>query len=261
MRSKVLARLITATAAIAFGASAGQSAVTLNMTSITSVWGTSAKTADITYTVPNPDLVYNNLRVNPFKFSGTLNDNGTITNLTNKLSWCVDLFQTIHSGSYGVYSVQDYLALNLNGSQVVSAQNVLATKAKYISALISNVGRTSVSASTDAAVQLALWELIYEKSATTANFGTDLFRATDISSTTLALAKSYADHARTDWTPATDIQIRIAKSSSYQDQLFFTPLPPPPIPEPGTWAMMIIGFGAVGHAMRARRKTQTVAFS
>lgn len=27
----------------------------------------------------------------------------------------------------------------------------------------------------------------------------------------------------------------------------------PPIPEPGTWAMMLIGFGAIGFAMRRRR--------
>ncbi|MEL6874280.1 MAG: PEPxxWA-CTERM sorting domain-containing protein [Pseudomonadota bacterium] len=30
--------------------------------------------------------------------------------------------------------------------------------------------------------------------------------------------------------------------------------PPPAIPEPGTWAMMIIGFGAIGGAMRSRRR-------
>ena len=27
------------------------------------------------------------------------------------------------------------------------------------------------------------------------------------------------------------------------------------VPEPGTWAMMLIGFGAVGFAMRRRRRT------
>ncbi|MEM8919632.1 MAG: PEPxxWA-CTERM sorting domain-containing protein [Pseudomonadota bacterium] len=30
--------------------------------------------------------------------------------------------------------------------------------------------------------------------------------------------------------------------------------PPPAIPEPGTWAMMIIGFGAIGGVMRSRRR-------
>ena len=27
-----------------------------------------------------------------------------------------------------------------------------------------------------------------------------------------------------------------------------------PVPEPATWAMMLLGFGAVGYAMRRRRR-------
>ncbi len=39
------------------------------------------------------------------------------------------------------------------------------------------------------------------------------------------------------------------------------PPPPPPniLPEPGTWALMIAGFGLVGSARRHRRKSMTVA--
>jgi hypothetical protein len=33
------------------------------------------------------------------------------------------------------------------------------------------------------------------------------------------------------------------------------------VPEPATWAMMIIGFGAVGSAMRARRGKASVSFA
>lgn len=33
-----------------------------------------------------------------------------------------------------------------------------------------------------------------------------------------------------------------------------------PVPEPATWSMMIIGFGAVGASMRYRRRTSAVAF-
>ena len=33
------------------------------------------------------------------------------------------------------------------------------------------------------------------------------------------------------------------------------------VPEPATWAMMLIGFGAVGHSMRKRRTRTTVAFA
>ena len=31
--------------------------------------------------------------------------------------------------------------------------------------------------------------------------------------------------------------------------------PPPGVPEPATWAMMLMGFGAAGYALRRRRKT------
>jgi PEP-CTERM motif len=33
------------------------------------------------------------------------------------------------------------------------------------------------------------------------------------------------------------------------------PPPPPVVPEPATWAMMLLGFGAVGFALRRRRRT------
>ena len=34
-----------------------------------------------------------------------------------------------------------------------------------------------------------------------------------------------------------------------------------PVPEPATWAMMIVGFGIVGFAMRARRATSTTVYA
>jgi hypothetical protein len=40
---------------------------------------------------------------------------------------------------------------------------------------------------------------------------------------------------------------------------FTTGTPPAPVPEPASWALMIVGFGLTGAALRARR--QTVAFA
>jgi hypothetical protein len=31
------------------------------------------------------------------------------------------------------------------------------------------------------------------------------------------------------------------------------------VPEPGTWAMMLLGFGAIGFSMRRRRTQQNIA--
>nr|WP_245196611.1 PEPxxWA-CTERM sorting domain-containing protein [Sphingomonas jejuensis] len=38
-----------------------------------------------------------------------------------------------------------------------------------------------------------------------------------------------------------------------------TPVAPPAVPEPATWAMMIAGFGMVGAAMRSRRRIMVLA--
>jgi hypothetical protein len=35
----------------------------------------------------------------------------------------------------------------------------------------------------------------------------------------------------------------------------------PAVPEPATWAMMLLGFGAVGYSMRRRKKTPQVTFA
>jgi len=34
----------------------------------------------------------------------------------------------------------------------------------------------------------------------------------------------------------------------------FAAPPTPPVPEPATWAMMLLGFGAIGLSMRHRRR-------
>ena len=33
------------------------------------------------------------------------------------------------------------------------------------------------------------------------------------------------------------------------------------VPEPGTWAMMLLGFGVVGGAMRYRRRKTTISYA
>jgi hypothetical protein len=246
MRKQTLLGLVLATSPFALGTGNAQAAVTLQITSITSEWS-NAPTADLTYVRTGPDYQVNNVHVTPFVTKGVLNDNGVKSNVS-LLTWCVDIFQTIHSGSYGVTSLASFIGD--------------ATKAGYISALIGHEGLAAVSKEHDAAVQLALWELFYEGDNISPNFLTGTFEASDISSSILNAAKTYATNAKTIWQPVSGIDIQIASSDSYQDQLFFTALPrTPAVPEPATWGMMILGFGAIGSAMRYRRTKATVNFA
>ena len=48
------------------------------------------------------------------------------------------------------------------------------------------------------------------------------------------------------------ISVFQVKQNSYN--LVGTPPPPGSVPEPATWAMMLLGFGGIGMAMRRRRK-------
>lgn len=233
---RLLAVMLAGTAAIGI---AGSAEAALVITSITSANGSAAPTADIKYTPTN--YTVNNVRITPFNVVGTLDGNAV-----SLFTYCVDIFQTIHSGTYGVYSLNVFLGGN-------------TTKANYIAALIGNVGADG-SAAHDAAVQLALWELLYEGTSTSPSFSSGIFKASDISSSILTTAKTYAQNARTIWSPVSNIDIQVAKSGSYQDQLFWT-VRPPAVPEPASWAMMITGFGAVGGAMRHRRRRMTVSLA
>ncbi len=83
------------------------------------------------------------------------------------------------------------------------------------------------------------------------------------------------DHERYNLTPYVkvgDTSITIATANASQDDNIFLAAfrvsgragvnapPPPPsgVPEPGTWAMMLVGFGGMGAAMRRRRHSKVL---
>lgn len=236
-------KLAMVSAVTLLSAGNADAAVTLTFNGVSSVWGSSAPRADISRNGPGADVSYDNLRISPYNISGTLSD-GSSSTAVSLMTWCVDVFQTINTGTYGVVSLADALGGD-------------TTKANRIAALISHEGLTKVSATHDAAVQLALWELLYEDNGTTPSFSSNIFKAWDISSSVLTEATTFAANARTIWTPSSAYTFQVAKNSQYQDQLFFTPS----VPEPATWMMMIIGFGMVGASMRQRRARARVSIS
>ncbi|MBT2188661.1 PEPxxWA-CTERM sorting domain-containing protein [Sphingobium sp. H33] len=42
---------------------------------------------------------------------------------------------------------------------------------------------------------------------------------------------------------------------------FLAPPPSPGVPEPATWALMLVGFGLIGHGLRQARRRTTISFA
>ena len=91
-----------------------------------------------------------------------------------------------------------------------------------------------------------------------------------------ALLPAYGDdHERYDLTPyiaVGDSSIKVLTSNASQDDNIFLAAflvsgqaginaPPPGVPEPSSWAMMIAGFGMTGGMMRYRRRRTSVSFA
>jgi hypothetical protein len=55
------------------------------------------------------------------------------------------------------------------------------------------------------------------------------------------------------WDNATAGSIRLTDTQGYSNAVLYRATTPP-VPEPATWAMMLVGFGGIGMAMRRRRR-------
>tara|TARA_R110000782_G_scaffold78293_5_gene156109 strand:- start:102097 stop:102798 length:702 start_codon:yes stop_codon:yes gene_type:complete len=233
MTKKILALALASAATCASIAPANAALIINSITAANSGAPTGTLKAGSNYSV--------NAKITPFNVTGVLD--GEAVSL---FTYCVDIYQYAHTGTFEVVSLSQFLGGN-------------TAKANAIAALISNQGADG-STQHDAAVQLALWELLYEKSWNTPDLTSDYFRVSPISdSAARTLATSYANLARTSWLPSDNIVISVAKSGKHQDQLFWSYTPS--IPEPSTWAMLLLGFGTIGATMRRQRVKTKISFA
>ena len=175
----------------------------------------------------------------PQTISGTFN--GSLINAT---AFCIELTQNSYLGStsFEVTPLNSYLSdLGKSGSY------------NSIAKLLSTYGDVGTKTN-DVALQLAIWELRYDNGASvkSGNFQVDWNTQ---STYTNAANNQLANLGTVD----SSLQFWVAKAGDKQDLLFVTQAPA--VPEPATWAMMIIGFAAIGHSMRARRNSTAVSFA
>ncbi|MBO9575845.1 MAG: PEPxxWA-CTERM sorting domain-containing protein [Sphingobium sp.] len=252
---------------------AANAAVTLTATSVTSVYTSNVTTADL-HKTNDPTKELDDVKVTPQIIKGSLKDGANAAVPVEFFAYCVDIFQSSGPTTFNVVSLADYLGGN-------------ATKLNRITALIAAEG-ASEGKLHDAAVQLAVWELInetlttpdidkyttytsekyydwwshswkYRQVATTPpQFWADGVKNGSgvLANTDSFLSAAVADAGK----PTPGLNLYVAKSNTKQDFLFWT-ITPPAVPEPATWAMMLMGFGSIGYAMRAKRGKSVVSFA
>jgi len=235
-----LALSATSIAGMSLLVSAGEaSASTLNVTSTSVVYPASpAVTASIHLT--SPSVNYSSVYVSPQYLTGTLDGNAV-----QLFAYCVDILSYSGPGTFNVVSLLDYLGGN-------------TTKYNQLAALIAAAGGPA-NKYADGAAQAAVWEAIYDNNPYDAASGNFWMNNVQNDPTLVADANSLLAQAVSNaGTTGSNLQLFVATNSNAQDMLFWTVTP---VPEPASWAMMLLGFGFIGGAMRSARRRQDLAYA
>jgi PEP-CTERM motif len=169
-------------------------------------------------------------------------------------SFCVDIF---HSFSFSTDSNDVLKPANvaLAGSTATLPTIISSQAAVNLGRLYTNhqadIASTGSSATNEAAFQLAVWEIVNERSGTYSLSGGD-FKATGtgsaLASTWLGELGTASNSAYTAniWT----VQSLVTQGNGYsQDVVVFSP-----VPEPQTYAMLLAGLGVIGFTSRRRKQ-------
>lgn len=178
-------------------------------------------------------------------------------------SWCVDIF---HGFSFVINALDALKPANiaLAGSSAVAPTAFSQQAAIDLGRLYTNhhaaVDLTSSSGTNEAAFQLAIWEIVNERSGAYSLAGGD-FKASG-NSFVNALAATWLNELGTASVSQYDANIWAVQSTQTtghgyaQDVVVFSKIPPP-VPEPETYAMLLAGLGLMGFAARRKNKSRS----
>lgn len=172
--------------------------------------------------------------IGEFKLTGTTVGTGTSATF---YTYCVDIMHALSTP--GVFDI------------VPLSQMYTGLKATNINKILANTNATNATEA--AAVQLALWEVTFETSGSF-NVNSGAFNITGgDSGAARTLANTYLSNLNS-WNVSSTQTAQLLYNPNLQSQVYLAP-----VPEPTTWAMMIVGFGVVGAAMRSRRRVAAMA--
>lgn len=205
------------------------------------------RTGKLTYSPTN--LTLNSVGIGRLKLSGTELPSMTAVQF---LTYCADIFHTLGAGTFTMPNLSTFV----NNPTKLTQLTALVSNADP---LIATAANATAKKDISAAVQLGVWEILNEASGTY-NLGTGDFRVVNgDSAAARTLANSWLTNVSTgSWTPVAGKKLGFLYNPSNQSQLFLTA-----VPEPEAWAMMLLGFGLLGAAVRSskRRRTLPVVFA
>lgn len=186
----------------------------------------------------NPTTVHIN-SVNPAEAAYVYAGGFKTTDGTNTfVSWCVDILQNTYFGNPS------------NDYTLVDASNVPqigAARANALGALATGYLGQVNNATTSAAFQLAVWEIVFETAGNPYNLGAGNFSVWGASDASIATAQTWLSNL-----PGTSTYtVSVWQSPTRQDLAVFTT-----VPEPATFGLLALGI--CGLAFVRRRLNQPV---
>lgn len=193
----------------------------------------------------------------------SLTGTDTATNAAVRfLAYCIDIFDYLKAGLFDVadFSFAPAKEAKLKVLMTNTAGAIDAVDGAALTAAQKAEQKKNVSS----AIQMAVWEIAFESesnpySITAGEFWMNGGGLTGLNggvSSAQTLAQGFLDNINTNvWRqsdPNWTLKMLVPRDgANNQTQAFLVSAP---VPEPATWAMLIMGFGLVGHSLRARRR-------
>lgn len=236
--------LFAAAALAVLPAANAQATTTVNITS----WSIGANMIG-SVGVNTPSINHNAVYINQFRYKGNYTPGGAVF---DELTNCADLGHYVANGTYQVLSI----SARLSDVTKIAQLTRFVTNSKAL--VGSATGQQKNIAA--AAMQLGIWEILYETgntsydvangnfhSAYKSGYGTsaDFTSAQNLANTWLG------NSVDGTWKQTSGTALRYLYAPNAQSQIFLAA----GVPEPTQWALMLSGFGLAGFAARRRKNT------
>ncbi|CAM3176384.1 hypothetical protein SPAN111604_08440 [Sphingomonas antarctica] len=209
-------------------------------------------------TVTTPAISHGAIYINQFHYTGHDTNGNVFDQLTN----CVDLEHYVATGTYTLGSISSRIPDLTKLRQMLT---FIGTTTGIVA------GDSGQQKNIDAAaMQLGIWEILYEGGNSNYNVTSGNFRSSFAGyvsqadfSAAQTLANSWLGNTTSGlWTAPAGKTLGYLTNPNLQSQVYLRDLEqgekglgggPGAVPEPASWALMISGFGLVGWTSRRRR--------